>query len=86
MNRDRVVKPDSADEWLKILGEAQRESPDGLTTRELMKVFGVSENTMRARIREWMEMGRVEYSGTKTMPTLCGHPFHVPVYRLVRKK
>lgn len=73
------------EEWLGELRKFDKEGAKGFSVRELQKVMQVSDRTARARLREWIEEGRVRFAGQRRGMSIEGKACVTPVYEVVKK-
>jgi predicted ArsR family transcriptional regulator len=78
-----VIAP-TVSEWLSAMEIALHVGLDGgMTTSELSSALGISDNTVRIRLRKLFAEGRV-IVGRRLTPCMTGKLLPTPVYKLRR--
>lgn len=72
-------------DWESHLRSAEV-SPDGFTTRDLMREFGICESAARKRLRHAFDVGKIIRAGFRTEENMAGGTYRAPVYQFVRKE
>lgn len=72
------------DEFLSELGKIQSVQLEGtFTTDEFRQKIGCSRCTAQRTIKDYINLGKLEYAGSRPEPTVTGSMKPVPVYRVV---
>lgn len=75
-------KPIRLDEWLTEIEKLSRaRSADGFSRRDLQQVLGVSESPAGVKLRQWFDLGLIEFAGNRHEMAIDGRPRMIPVYR-----
>ena len=75
----------TVDEWRAAMNEYLELTSEGETIPELAQKLGISESTMRRRLRKMLESGQCT-QGRGTRNDALGRSFVVAVYQLTPKK
>lgn len=59
------------------------EGPEGATVLELAEHWKVTPGTAGKRVQKYVNIGVMEFSGKRVMPTISGSTYPVPVYKTV---
>ena len=57
------------------------EGPEGATVGELAEHWNVTPGTAGKRVQKYINLGVMEFSGKRVMPTISGATYPVPVYK-----
>lgn len=68
--------------WLDAIRKAQLEgeNPDGVTSREMSKMWKCNQSTTTTRIKTLVDMGVLKYNGKRIESGVAGQKTMVPVY------